>query len=100
MQPLLEGRVLACILHDFLGNNSTKEGGHGRDACTRIESGVADYFFFKLINIKTLGIFVGCIDGLSISENSLKVLIGVARESTSIFLLELPDTAESDMKLL
>ena len=100
MQPLLEGGVLASILHDFLGNNSTEEGGHGRDACTRIERGIFDYFFFKLINKETLGIFVGCIDGLSISENSLEVLIVVGRKTTSILLLELPDTAESDMKLL
>jgi hypothetical protein len=30
----------------------------------------------------------------------LEVLLIVARETTSILLLELPDTAESDMKLL
>jgi hypothetical protein len=100
MQPLLEGGVLACVLHDFLGNNTSEEGSHRRDTSTRIESGVADYFFFKFINIKTLGIFVGCIDGLSISENSLEVLLIVARETTSILLLESPDTAESEMKLL
>jgi hypothetical protein len=100
MQPLLEGGVLACILHNFLSNNATKEGSHRRDTSTRIESGIADYFFFKFIDKKTLGIFVGCIDGLSISENSLEVLLIVARETTSILLLELPDTAESDMKLL
>jgi hypothetical protein len=100
MQPLLERGVLASILHYFLGDDTTEEGGHRRDACTRIESGVADYFFFKLINKETLGIFVGCIDGLSISKNSLEILLIVSGKAASILLLELPDTAESDMKLL
>ena len=100
MQPLLEGRVLACILHDFLGDDTTEEGGHWRDACTRVESGIADYFFLKFINKETLGIFVGCIDGLSISKNSLEIILIVSGKAASILLLELPDTAESDMKLL
>jgi hypothetical protein len=50
MQPLLEGGVLACILHNFLSNNATKEGSHRRDTSTRIESGIADYFFIKFID--------------------------------------------------
>ena len=95
MQPLLKWGVLACKLHDFLGNNATEESGHRRDASTRIESGISDNIFFNFINKETLGIFVGCIDGLSISKNSLEVLIGVSRKTTSILLLELPDTAES-----
>ena len=100
MQPLLERGVLASILHDFLGDDTTEEGSHRRDACTRIESCITDYFFFKLINKEALGIFVGCIDGLSTSKNSLEIFLSVSGKAASILLLELPDTAESDMKLL
>jgi hypothetical protein len=99
MQPLLKGRILACILHDLLSDDTTEEGSHGWDACLRIESGIADYFFIKFLDKETLGIFVGWIDGLSVSENSLEVLIIVSWKTTSILLLELPDTAECDMKL-
>ena len=99
MQPLREGRVLACILHDLLSDDTTEEGSHRRDTSTRIESGIADYFFIKFINKETLGIFVGCIDGLSISKNSLEIILIVSGKAASILLLELPDTAESDMKL-
>ncbi len=100
MQPLLKWGVLASKLHNFLGNNATEEGSHRRDASTRIESGIEDHFLIHLINKETLGILVRCIDSLSISENSLEVLISVSGKAASILLLELPDTTEGDMKLL
>jgi hypothetical protein len=48
MKPLLQGRVLAGLLHDLLSDDATEERSHWRDGALREADSILDDFFLDL----------------------------------------------------
>ncbi len=64
VEPLLQGTVLASVLHDFLGDHSSEERGHWGDACTRVEGRITDHLLVKFLLVEALCCLVRLVDAL------------------------------------
>jgi len=64
VEPLLEGRVLASVLDDLLGNKTTEEGSLGHNRAGGESCDLLNQVEVKLLNL-VLTLLGGIVDGLS-----------------------------------
>ena len=98
MQPLLERGVLAGVLDDLLGDDTTEEGGHRRDASARVGSSVVNDLLVEVFHVETpLALLSPLVDVLRVLNHLGHVCLPW---QSTLLLLEVPDGSQRDMKLL
>jgi len=99
VEPLLERRVFASKLDNFLSNDSTEEGGLSGDGAGREGSSLSDNIFVEFINIVERLFSVGVVPFLGNLNSLIKIILGVSWEAT-LSLSESMDSHDSSVELL
>lgn len=98
MNPLLKWGVFPGILHNFLGNDTTPEGGHWRELCPRVEGSFADDFLVDFFYAEFIGCFRCLVQLLSDPNDRISLLsVTEVGELAVVATLVRPNRAEGKM---